>query len=425
MRVLIAGVMHSPNLGDGLIAMCMTSLINGIDPDIKVDWLDFAGRTELAMGSSAGRTKVLAALARLPNWVSAPISAQLVQHQIRNRLAPRVPEKLDRADMVIIGGGQLLSDANLNFPLKISYLVRQIEARGLPFAIHGVGVSEIWSARAAQLFEPVLRSPNLRSISVRDAASASALKLHYSKLGVRPPCLINHAPDPVLCADALQLPDIPRAGQLGRRVGIGVVHPAVLATHGSDTARMSVEQMISDYTALANALVQHGVRVHFFTNGAGEDEELLDALFQSMPANPAWHRTPRRTSPRELAAFLKSLDAVASHRLHACITANAYGVKAVGFEWDPKINAYFDLTNQSENLFAGLDWLGGTTEALITGLEPQVRARIESLKPLVVADLERMLAAVTKPGHALRREADPRVPTPANVTGAPAPREPA
>lgn len=381
MKVVIAAVMYSPNLGDGLIADCLTDLIHAERPEAEVVWLDLAGRTGFSAPSGGLRTLVLGALARSPSWISQPVSAALVGRQIKSRLAPLVPAALDGADLMIIGGGQLFGDANLNFPLKLSHVVAAAEAHNIPVAIHGVGVAGTWSARGQALFARVLTSPALRFISVRDEASAQNLAAHYKKIGVTPPCEILVFPDPGLCADGHGASE---PGQTPpQRVGLGIVHPAALATHASNGSAPSLSEAVKDYVAVAKALRDRNVDVHLFTNGAGEDEEMLDQVWSQASEVSGVHRTPRCASPTELVAFLKGMDAIASHRLHACIATNALGKKAVGFEWDKKINAFFKLTEQPDQLFPGLSPAQPVVDALMEPLSNQTVAALAELKPRI------------------------------------------
>jgi len=324
-----------------------------------------------------------------------------------------VPKHLDGVDLVVIGGGQLLSGANLNFPLKIAHLVDRIERAGLPFVLHSIGVAATWNRPAARQFARVLRSPCLAGVSVRDPASGQALRAHISRMGLTLPVPVTLCPDPAICADLLGLPEEgPRAVKVGRRIGLGLTHPAALATHGRASTLPNTEAILNDYRALVLALSQQGAQVHVFTNGAGEDEEFLDLFWSRMPDKSGCFRTPRRANPRELAAFLNSMDAVASHRLHACITANALGVKAVGFKWDPKMDAYFDLTSQRDALFAGPQDHQLLCTALLGGADHDTRPALDPLRMRVrsgFADVINLAAGLTQERQHASRQDRPTV----------------
>ncbi len=399
MKIVIAGVMYSPNLGDGLIAECLSASIKAVQPDASITWLDLAGRSGFVKPSRGLRTLVLGALAKLPNRVSQPISSTLVQRQIARHLAPGVPSILEGADLVIIGGGQLFGDANLNFPLKLAYIVRAAESAGVPIAIHGVGVSKSWTTQGIRMFAQTLTSSNLRFISVRDDASAQNLVRHYQDMAIIPPCPIAVYPDPGLCTGMISVKPT-QNGSKRRKIGIGIVHPAALATHSMTADTPSKAQACHDYVKLAEALHSAGVDIHLFTNGAGEDVDMLAAVARKVGHVPSVTIEPRFSTPQDLVNFIASTDALVSHRLHACIAANALGKTAIGVTWDKKIDAYFALTEQEHNLFTSLSDRQAVSRALLTDLSPQVHSTLRSLKPMVADGVRAVLSTVQVPVHA-------------------------
>jgi len=395
MKIVLAAVMYSPNLGDGLIAECLTAGLQAQQPGAQVHWLDLAGRRGFEPPRTGLRTRILDLLARLPTGMSQMISRRLVTYQINTRLDPLIAPALTDADMVIIGGGQLFGDANLNFPLKLAHLVAAAEARDLPFAIHSVGVSGTWTTAGRCLFSKVLTSPCLRFISVRDAASARNLRQHYEVIGVEPPVAIHVSPDPGLLAAEIELPITGTSVPRKRTIGLGVVHPAALSTHAASKAQFGVKQSADAYAALTERLMDLGCAVHVFTNGAGEDEDMLDAVWPKLHHMTDVVRVPRAETPASLASALRNLDAVASHRLHACIGANALGIKAVGFKWDTKIDAFFDLTDQPENLFDDLQDVEAIAATLMAPMSDRTRTKLADLKPRVGDGLQRLLLPFT------------------------------
>ena len=88
------------------------------------------------------------------------------------------------------------------------------------------------------------------------------------------------------------------------------------------------------------------------------------------------------------------MDAIASHRLHACIAANAFGKMAVGFTWDKKIDAYFALTGQSAQLFTRLSDTDQVARALMSNLPNDVDATLRTLKPLVQDGVRAVLGVI-------------------------------
>lgn len=408
MKVVIAAVMYSPNLGDGLIAECLTRSIGAASPNTEVEWLDIAGRTGFSMPSGQLRTRVLNLLTRLPPWLSQRVAEQLVKLQIRKHLDPLIPQALDGAEVIVLGGGQLFSDANLNFPLKIGHLVAAAEARNISISIHAVGVSATWSARGRELFRKCLASPNLCYISVRDDTSAQNLRAHYQDLGIVPPVAIDVFPDPGLLANELDFPQSNIADDTPQ-VAIGVTHPAALRTHAADRAVSDVGTAVKEYLALASALQRRGASVYFFTNGAGEDEEMLDIVAAALTPSARITRVPRAQTPKDLVGFIADMDAIASYRLHACIAAHANGCLAVGFRWDPKIDAYFELCDQSARLLSGPSETEMIADTLMMRLTEVELEHIDALKLSTRDSVRACIAGIRSSEMRKGRSADGQV----------------
>lgn len=347
MKLLLSAVMFSPNIGDGVIAECFRA---AAPPAADIDTLDLAGRTGYVTRPSALRHRILTLLAALPAPLSDQVSQQLVRAQIRRAFMPLLPGKLKDVDGLLIGGGQLLADANMNFPLKIHRLVSEAQARNVPFAIHSVGVAARWSPPARALFQQVLNSPNLQFLSVRDARSQANLIAHFADMGLshlNPPQVF---PDPGFLSAPMLLPNRPSAPRpTQHHIGLGVTHPTALALHGGMAGAESWAQW---YAATARALLEQGRQVTLFTNGAFEDETCLAqtmAHLQDLEV-VACQRAPRPGRPTELVQLISGFDAVISHRLHASIVAYSCGIAPVGLRWDKKLEGFFDLIKHPANL---------------------------------------------------------------------------
>lgn len=347
MNLLLSAVMFSPNIGDGVIAECFCAAAPN---STHITRLDLAGRTDYAAQNNGLRQRILPILAALPAPVANKISGQLVKAQIRRRLAPLLPEKLADIDGILIGGGQLLADANMNFPLKIQYLVAAAETRGIPFGIHSVGVAATWSGPAQALFGKVLSSPNLRFLSVRDAASQANLTAHMAAMNVTKMPPLQVFPDPGFLAAPLLLPDRPQTrAHPPRRIGLGITHPTALALHGGGAGPQNWPQWYAD---TARALIRQGLHVTLFTNGAFEDETCLSQtadLLQDISTHQL-QRASRSQRPTDLVRLIATFDGTISHRLHASILAYSCGIAPIGLPWDRKLEGFFNLINRPENL---------------------------------------------------------------------------
>ena len=136
--IRLFNVKYSPNLGDGVLSECLEEALAQELGSADVASIDLAGR-EAYGGSGAGRHLALAVLNNLPQLVRrAAIRLPLVL-QSRRKWRPHYRTGVKPCDAVVIGGGNLLADLDLNFPTKLALALDEAARRDLPVAFYGVG----------------------------------------------------------------------------------------------------------------------------------------------------------------------------------------------------------------------------------------------------------------------------------------------
>ncbi len=114
MRVGVFNVKYSPNLGDGLLSECLEAELVRAIPGLSIASFDLAGRTDYGAGGRF-RGAALSLLQSSPTPVRQRV-ASLMLGRAMQRLAPTWRERLADVDVAVTGGGNLFSDADLNFP---------------------------------------------------------------------------------------------------------------------------------------------------------------------------------------------------------------------------------------------------------------------------------------------------------------------
>ncbi len=340
MRVVVFNVRYSPNLGDGILAECLERELAKALPGAEVETVDLAGRDAYGAADSR-RFGVLRLLGAMPG----PVRRMVVERVLGSRLVALRPvwkRRIENADFVVIGGGNLFQDDDLNFPLKVGQVLDLCRETDTPVGVFAVGVSSHWSPRAAALFGR-LRECRVFHASVRDAGALQNWQAHFSDWRDA-----NLAPDPALTVEGAE-----HAHGHVRRVrplvGLCVTHPVVLHRHASGGTHAIPLASVASYRALSGQLLNAGCDVVLFTNGALEDQAFLERVRLDLPETDGRMTgrcgvVARPSSPDELIALIGSLDGLVAHRLHACITAYALGIPAVGLGWDQKVKGFFRLT---------------------------------------------------------------------------------
>jgi polysaccharide pyruvyl transferase WcaK-like protein len=343
-RIGLFNVKFSSNLGDGLLSECLEAELSVRLPGVTIINLDLAGRTRYSRGHNS-RASALAALHYSPQSLRHALAVTVLGRKLRTDLAVRWRAALRELDAVVVGGGNLLSDSDLNFPLKLDAALTETRAAGVPTAVFAVGVSDNWSPRGQALFARALSETPLLYTAVRDDRSADVWRRRLESVGLNRPQVVH---DPALLA-AVHFPPRRRGERAAPVVGLGITHPVALAYHANDRGASSRD--FSDwFVALAAACLAKGWRVEAFTNGSAEDEAFLARLaprFATLSERGSISVTPRFVDPRALVAFISGLDLVMAHRLHANIAAYSYGIPQIGFTWDVKLKSFLEQVDRA------------------------------------------------------------------------------
>lgn len=395
MRVALLNLRYSPNLGDVLLCECLEFGLRKAMTGLDVLQLDITGRRDFAPGSSR-RLAAMKLLQRLPLSIRQNIARVILGRSLRRTL-PYWQMALAAADAAVLGGGNLLADADLNFPLKVSAMLNAVADAGLPAAVHAVGVSDNWSRSGQNLFRNALSGVRLVHAAVRDQESKAIWIRRLCPSGIAEPHIVR---DPGLLT-AECYPALARPTTSITRVGICITHPVALRYH-ADRPMPSAATTTAWFIELVQALTRKGFATFLFTTGSPEDEAYLDRVEPAFLAAAGGPGTVKRVSrvktAADLAGFISTLDLVMAHRLHACIAAYSYEIPNIGFTWDPKMQSFFDSVGRSRYLCAAVsisasDAVGLAEEALHNGIDAEECRLVIAETQADIAGLLRNLAA--------------------------------
>ncbi len=340
-HVVICAVPYSDNLGDAVIAETLGFLIHQALPDCRISYLDIAGRTQLGE-SSLKKGRLMRIFSRLPGWARVPALTLAIWMKYRRQWRGRWAQQLADADVVVIGGGQLLCDVDLNFPLKLYLLSRCIQKNSM-VALVSVGVAGKWSRAGKYLISRFFERAAPQFISVRDESSRRNI------VGVTGGACsdVSIIPDPAILSSALY----PGKGP-ARRWDVGICVSDVESLHynadigtGSGTGS-EPGRGLAMFVELATRLRQSGQRVVLFTNGAEEDNIAAVSVRDRLGVGTVDFILPK--TPAELASIIADCHSMVGHRMHANIIAFSFGVPSVGIVWDNKVASFFKLSGRGD-----------------------------------------------------------------------------
>jgi polysaccharide pyruvyl transferase WcaK-like protein len=266
------------------------------------------------------------------------------------RLAPA----LEPVQAILVGGGSLLSDANLHFPQSLAELSRTARRLCKPLLCLGCGVEGKWSPEGEAMISDFLSACSL--VAVRDLATAGRLA---PLLGAPPPVFGD------FCLSEAMLPDITRRGEDRHAIAVNVrqLAPpwAAVQGHYEETVAGLIRGLARSTGDRA------GIRI--FTTGIPEDGRAAGRVYALVGSARVELDLPRNL--RQLEALLRASAVTIAARLHAAILALAEGVPVVGFSVGPKVHDFLATVGIEQRSFdlAGwrdlADWLAAAdSEAL-------------------------------------------------------------
>ncbi len=326
-------VKYSPNLGDGLLSECLEKGLKLHGASAESSSIDLAGRTEFGETIS-GRGAVMAMLDALPDGLRGLAVRAPLALQSRRKWGPHYEAGMTGADAVAIGGGNLLSDHDLNFPTKLALALRTAAARQLPVALYACGMGAHWSAEGDRRMRRALQTGALETVFVRDAASKARWDARFGGESGKAALVVR---DPGLLAQQTY-GVVPREKGRAPVVGIAVMSHVAIRYHA--TAAVDEDGLHRWYIEVIRELSRRGARVVVFTNGAPEDQATVELLRPQIAQISGEIEICRPRTPAELSAIVGGCDSIVAYRMHAVIAAYSHGVPALALSWDDKLDAF-------------------------------------------------------------------------------------
>jgi polysaccharide pyruvyl transferase WcaK-like protein len=392
MKIIVCNLKHGSNLGDRLIAECLEAELRSAAPNLDIVTVDLAGRDQ---PSVVGQKRLLTffVLDLLPRRLRAVVAEAMLRNLARTRLRPKWRPLLSTVQAVVVGGGGIFADHDLNFPVKINAFLDEAERAGLPVAIFAVGVARGWSRKGQDLLGRALSSSRLIHVSVRDLDSQENWRNQLRRFTVKEASL---APDPALLT-AKYFPRRPKQTK-AVVVGLCITSEAALRYHG--TEELMPTRLEAWYTDVAHELGKRGYHVAIFTTGVPEDVAFAAKLALSSNGADNIILTAPFTYAAEMVELIGDCDLIIAHRLHAIIAAYSYGIPALALDWDAKMRSICTQMGYADRLLdaskvSAAEIADRVQGVLDQGIDAANRAKLVAAAEHSVSDLAMALRSLS------------------------------
>jgi polysaccharide pyruvyl transferase WcaK-like protein len=275
-----------------------------------------------------------------------PLKRVLRGARQRVRIAALSP-RLRHSQAIVVGGGALLSDANLHFPQSLVRLARCARRLGKPLVCLGCSIEGEWSAPGSRMIGEFLDACEV--IAVRDHATAGRLA---AVIGAPPPVFGDFC----LWESRVTEGGGPLQGRHSYAINVSQLGAAWAAAQGRYE-----DALVALINRLAKRAQGRHAGIRIFTTGTAEDARAAQRVFGRINAVGAELHLPGNLA--QLSSMLRTSAVAVSTRLHAAILALAEQTPVVGFSAGSKLRNYFatlgirrcayDVADQAQLI----DWL--------------------------------------------------------------------
>tara|TARA_B100000902_G_C27316553_1_gene921709 strand:- start:3468 stop:4694 length:1227 start_codon:yes stop_codon:yes gene_type:complete len=341
-KITIAAVPYSPNLGDGIIHEALVYSLCKYYKELQINTIDISGRLDYLEHKKKFNVSSLFLnyLVTFPKSIRLTIIYIYIYTLYVFKLKKYYSDIIAKTETLIIGGGQLFSDVDLNFPLKLHLLFRQVKRHKKNVIIYGVGVSSTVSGRGKNIFSNLLNNSLVKYIFLRDKISINNL-LNFNDISKQ----TEEVWDPgILISDKYpEFLDVKKD-----YIAINITSPVNLKYSGDSYSKIDFDTFY--YKVILFLINNNEKRVLLFTNGSFEDEEYKVKLYNYLKKEfkDSLMLSDRPLRPVELIQIIAKSKFIISHRLHANIIAYSYKIPSIGIVWDKKVLGFFKKINREE-----------------------------------------------------------------------------
>ena len=266
----------------------------------------------------------------------SPVTKRVLRGVRQRCRMPALLHSLNRVQAIAVGGGALLSDANLHFPQSLAVLAASAKLLNKPVFCLGCSAEGKWSVQGEKKIRRFLAACAM--IAARDDVTAERI------LGVL------HRPVPVFGDFCLTEAGL-SAEKFREHAPDGIAINVCRVPAPWDAAQERYEHTL---VAMANRFLRgaagSGPRtVRIFTTGTPDDVLPAQRVFSRLAGGRVELHVPRDLE--QLRGVLRNSALVLASRLHGAVLALAENVPVVGFSPAPKLNNFLSTMGLEQYSF--------------------------------------------------------------------------
>lgn len=332
MKILMVSFISSSNLGDQLI-------YNTIDNDFlhghtvkKYDY-NLVSEDELTVLPESKENSLLKQI--YVNYFRKTSIVDKWRDSVNRKNALNNPNwdaflaDLEQSDLLILGGGNAIFDltAHSSGYFMFDQIVQAARKKNVPSFAFSIGIGPFITKRQEEA--AVLTLANTDYVTVRDQKSYSYLE-HLDN--------VHLSIDPVFGLDKVE--KIKTDDK--KTIGLSIID---LINNKQTTEENN--QYISDIVALIEKTSTHNIILY---SSEPKDYQTVRAIYEKV-SHLDYVSMEYIDTIEKLMNLYARLDLVIGARMHSLIVAVSQAIPIIGFSWQPKVHAMFDMIEISDSVF--------------------------------------------------------------------------
>lgn len=257
------------------------------------------------------------------------------------RVNSHYKRKLAGVDAILFSGGGFLKFRTQGLNYYVEQIIKIAQKNHIPVMMSGMGIEgyDATDVRCQKL-KQTINSDCVKVITTRD--DIEVLQNCYIE---NPNIRTARVGDPAFwCPECYGIYKSPQ----NTKIGINLIRGKIFKDYGNT---YSYTQLKEFYKELLLSAERRGMDWVLFSNGMKSDQRFGKKLLKELELSPEDKLLPAPESSEDLLNMIKDFKGIFGARLHACITAYALDVPAVGFIWNEKTRFFAEITDKQENFF--------------------------------------------------------------------------
>ena len=347
-KIAVVGLYSIRNVGDHIICETTKYLIDNAGLDTEIVEVDALPRQKSSYkGFNFFTFAVSVLLRRLGQIFLNQKKCSWFRYKFEYfswwlRLHNYYKDALCDVDAIVFSGGGFLKFRTQGLNYYVEQIVRVAFKRKIPVMMNAVGV-EGYSKDdiRCQRLKAAINLECVKIITTRDD-----IILLENKYVINPKIYTAHVGDPAFW--------IPETYDIIKNektdiIGINVIRGNVYRDYGN---KLSYQELKEFYKGLLFECDKRNLKWMLFSNGMKGDQQFGREILQEMNLPLKNNLLPAPKNSIELIGMISNFQCILGARLHACISAYAIDIPAVGLIWNPKTELFAGMVGKQSNYFS-------------------------------------------------------------------------